>query len=79
MRAARLNSSAIERIAYDDEASTLSLWFRDSGKYVYFAVPPSVFEALRTASSAGRMFCEQIKGRYPCRFDPARRRFRPQG
>ncbi|HEV2079724.1 MAG TPA: KTSC domain-containing protein [Allosphingosinicella sp.] len=77
MRAAKLNSRAIERIAYDDEQSTLSFWFKGSGKYVYFAVPPSVFDALRSADSAGRMFCQQIKGRYPCRFDPARRKFRP--
>ena len=77
MRAAELNSTAIERIAYDDDTATLSLWFKGSGKYVYFAVPPSVFERLRNAQSAGRMFFEQIKGRYPCRFDPARKRFRP--
>ena len=78
MRAAKLNSSVIERIAYDDERATLSLWFKGSGMYVYFAVPSSVFDALKGADSAGRLFCQQIKGRYPCRFDPSRRRFRPQ-
>ena len=61
MRAANLQSSAIERIAYDDDTSTLSLWFKGSGRYVYFAVPPSVFDALRSTDSAGRMFCQQIK------------------
>ena len=77
MRAARLNSSAIERIAYDEEEATLSLWFRDSGRYVYYDVPAGLFDALRNAESAGRMFAEQIKGRYRCRFDPSRRKFRP--
>jgi hypothetical protein len=77
MRAARLKSSAIERIAYDEEDATLSLWFRDSGRYVYYDVPSCLFDALRDADSAGRMFAEQIKGRYRCRFDPSRRKLRP--
>ena len=77
MRAARLKSSAIERIAYDEEDATLSLWFRDSGRYVYYDVPASLFDALRNTESAGRMFAEQIKGRYRCQFDPSRRKFRP--
>ena len=77
MRAAKLKSSAIERIAYDDQDATLSLWFRGSGKYVYYDVPAFLFDALRNAESAGRMFAEQIKGRYRCSFDPSRRKFRP--
>lgn len=77
MRAANLNSSMISRIAYDEEAETLSIWFRDSGRYVYFGVPPAAYEGLRTAPSAGRYFNGLIKGRYRCSFDPDRRRFRP--
>jgi hypothetical protein len=77
MRAAKLSSSAIARIAYDDDASTLSIWFRKSGLYVYFGVPRAVYDMLKKAPSAGTYFCECIKGRYPCTFDPARRRFKP--
>ena len=78
MRAAKLSSSVIARIAYDDEESTLSIWFRETGRYVYSEVPRAIFEGLRKAPSAGRYFNECIKRRYPCRPDPERRRFRPR-
>lgn len=77
MRAAKLNSSMISRIAYDEETEVLSIWFRQSGRYVYFGVPRAVYEALRVTPSAGRYFNGLIKGRYRCSFDPERRRFRP--
>lgn len=67
----------IERICYDDEEASLSIWFRGSGRYVYFDVDPGIYEALRDSDSAGRCFNELIKGRYRCRPDPERRRFRP--
>jgi hypothetical protein len=78
MRAARLKSSMIERICYDEEEGSLSIWFRATGRYVYYGVAPEMFEELRDAASAGRVFNERIKGRYRCEFDPDRRRFRPQ-
>ena len=77
MRAARLDSSMISRIAYDDAAEALSVWFRETGRYVYFGVPEAVFDALCSAPSAGRYFNQFVKGRYRCSFDPERRRFRP--
>nr|WP_295375105.1 KTSC domain-containing protein [uncultured Sphingosinicella sp.] len=79
MRAAKLNSSMISRIAYDDEAEALSIWFKETGRYVYYGVPGAIFDALRRAPSAGRFFNESIKRRYRCSFDPDRRRFRPTG
>ena len=78
MRAARLGSSMIERICYDDEAGSLSIWFRATGRYVYYDVPGAVYEGLKCAASAGRYFNECIKGRFRCAFDPERRKFRPQ-
>ena len=77
MRAARLSSRVIERILYDDHSGTLSIWFRETGRYVYFDVPSAIFDAFRAAPSAGRYFNECIKRRYRCTFDPARRKFRP--
>lgn len=77
MRAANLQSSLISRIAYDDEAHTLWIWFRQTGKYVYQGVPRAIYDALKAAPSAGRMFNECVKGCFPCRFDPDRKRFRP--
>ncbi len=77
MRAAKLDSSMISRIAYDDAAEALSIWFRETGRYVYHGVPAAAYEALKAAPSAGRYFNECIKGRYRCSFDPERRKFRP--
>ena len=77
MRAASIASSAIERIAYDDASRELSIWFRESGRYVYYDVPRAVYDALRQCESAGRLFNDCIKGRYRCAFNPERRRFRP--
>jgi hypothetical protein len=77
MRATKLSSSAIERVAYDEEERTLSIWFRQSGRYLYFDVPKAIYDQLCAASSAGRYFAECVKGRFRCAFDPERRRFRP--
>jgi hypothetical protein len=78
MRAARLASSAITRIAYDDEARALSIWFRETGRYIYSDVPQTIYEGLCKAPSAGRFFNQCIKRRFPCRPDPERRKFRPR-
>lgn len=77
MRAAKLDSSMISRIAYDEAGEALSIWFRQTGRYVYYGVPRTIYEGLRAARSAGRYFNECVKGRYRCSFDPERRRFRP--
>ena len=77
MRAARLSSSVIARVSYDEEARALSIWFRETGRYIYSEVPRAIYDGLRAAPSAGRYFNQCIKRRYPCRPDPERRRFRP--
>ena len=78
MRARRFTqSSMIDRVAFDDEASTLCVSFRGTGRYVYYDVPGSLFDALCRSTSVGRFFNEQIKGRFVCRRDPERRRFGP--
>ena len=78
MRAARLNSSMIDRIVYDEEARSLAICFRETGRYIYSEVPRAIYEGLRKAPSAGRYFNQCIKRRFPCRPDPERRRFRPR-
>ncbi len=67
----------IDRVAYDDDANSLSVSFRQTGKYVYYEVPSVVFDALCKAGSAGAFFNAEIKGRYRCRRDPERKRFGP--
>ena len=79
MRAAKLNSSMISRVAYDEDAEALSIWFKETGRYIYYGVPRAIYEALRRAPSAGRFFNECIRRRYRCAPDPERRRFRPTG
>jgi len=76
MRAASLPSSMIERVRFDDESQELAICFRGGRTYIYSSVPRTVFEALRSAASAGAYFNRCIKGRFDCRPDPPRR-FRP--
>lgn len=78
MRACRFNqSSMIERVAYDDEAQSLWVSFRQTGKYVYYDVPAAIFDGLCKASSIGTFLNTQIKGRFRCRRDPERKRYGP--
>ncbi|WP_188761487.1 KTSC domain-containing protein [Sandarakinorhabdus glacialis] len=67
----------IDRAAFDDDAHTLTISFRQSTKYVYYDVPAAIFETLCKAASAGTVFNEQIKGHYRCRRDTDRRRYGP--
>jgi hypothetical protein len=76
LRAARLSSSMIERVRFDDETQELAVCFRGGRRYIYSGVPRAVFEALRSAASAGAYFNRCIKGRFDCRPDPPRR-YRP--
>ena len=77
MRARRLKSTLIDRIIFDDAAETLTVQFKNSGRYIYFGVPRAIYDALARAQSAGRFFNECIKGRYQSRPDPVRRSYRP--
>ena len=78
MRAQRLNSAMIARIGFDESDGTLSVWFRNARRYTYFGVPKAIYDGLRSAASAGRFFNDCVKGRFDCRPDAERRRFRPQ-
>lgn len=77
MRACSPNSSMIDRVAFDDESHIMSVSFRDTGKYIYYDVPKTIFEALCKASSAGAFFNAQVKGHFRCSRNPERRRFGP--
>lgn len=77
MRARRLHSSLIDRIVFDEDAHTLAITFRNSRRYIYEGVPRAIYDAFGKAASAGRFFNECVRGRFPCRPDPARKRYRP--
>ena len=68
----------IHRILFDDASDELTVCFTSGANYVYSAVPRAAFEALKGAASAGAYFNGCIKGRFACRPDPQRRRFRPE-
>lgn len=78
MRAARLQSSLIDRIVFDDDTERLAVTFRNSRRYIYDGVPRAIYEAFRRAASAGEFFNEQVKGHFRCRPDPARKRYGPR-
>jgi hypothetical protein len=59
-----LSSSAIARVAYDEESRTLSVEFRNGRVYEYFDLPRHVYEELLKAPSAGRFVTYNIKDVY---------------
>ena len=65
MRRQPLDSSAIAAAGYDADTAVLELEFSSGEVYRYFAVPPSVHRALRSAESAGRFFRDRIRDVYP--------------
>jgi hypothetical protein len=69
------SSSAIERVGYSHQARELSVWFRSERRYIYSGVPAELYDALCAAPSAGRFVNAGIKGRFPCRCEPPRRRY----
>ncbi len=75
MRAVRLRSSMIDRAVFDEASEELTICFKAGRKYIYSGVPRAVFDALKTAASAGAYFNDCIKGRFACRAEG--RRFRP--
>ena len=67
-----VESTAIQRIAYEAKSAILSVWFVETeGRYDYYDVPESVYEAFLGASSKGGFFNDHVKDRY--RFTRRRR------
>ncbi len=57
-----VSSSDIASIGYD--GSTLHILFNSGGLYAYYNVPESVYNGLMNASSHGKYFHANIRGRY---------------
>jgi hypothetical protein len=76
MRAVRLRSSMIDRALFNEASQELTICFKAGRAYVYSGVPRAVFDALKSAASAGAFFNKCIKGRFHCRPE-APNRFRP--
>ena len=59
-----LSSSNLSRIRYDENTNTLEIEFQGGRIYQYFDVPVQIFEGLKSASSHGQFFSENIKGHF---------------
>lgn len=52
-------------MGYASAVSTLEIEFRNGRTYRFFAVPPGIYDGLRTAESKGGYFNHFIRGRFP--------------
>ncbi len=62
MKMISVASTNISSIGY--EGTTLHIRFNSGGLYAYYNVPSSVYNGLMGASSKGKYFHANIKGRY---------------
>ena len=61
-----VQSTALERVSYDDAARTLRATFRATGRtYVYEDVPQVIYDRLLFADSMGKYFNAHVHGRFP--------------
>jgi hypothetical protein len=59
-----VDSSSLASIGYDPTERALEVEFIHGAVYLYFEVPPNVFEALLSAPSKGTFFNDAIKDSY---------------
>lgn len=78
LHVAELQSSAVDRAAYEDEECTLDLWYSGGDRYRYFDVPMDVYRALLEAPSAGEYVNREIKPNHRHEIQGRRKRFRPE-
>ena len=59
-----VESTTLATIEYDEARELLQLEFCSQAVYLYFSVPPTVYQALLGAPSKGGYFNQMIRGRY---------------
>jgi hypothetical protein len=57
-------SSTIARFAYNKDRKTLTLEFKNGGRYEYYDLPDAIFERMKAAESKGQYLAQNIKGKY---------------
>ena len=63
-----VQSSALERVSYDQETHTLYATFRDSRRtFLYEDVPQELYDGLIFADSLGHYFNAHIRGHFSYR------------
>ena len=66
MQRAKVNSSTLRSVGYNEENAILELEFVSDAVYQYFHVPVSVYLELMVASSKGSHFNEFVRDIYTC-------------
>jgi len=59
-----LISTALQSVAYDEDAETLDVTFVNGRSYTHEGVPPAVVAQLERSSSPGSFYHIRIKGVY---------------
>jgi hypothetical protein len=59
-----VESTTLATVEYDEARELLQLEFCSEAIYLYFSVPPTVYQALLSAPSKGRYFNQMIRGRF---------------
>ena len=67
LRRTPVRSTVIAAVGYDAETAELEIQFRSGDVYRYYAVPPSVHQALIEADSPGAYFNKHVSDHYPTR------------
>ncbi|WP_439366049.1 KTSC domain-containing protein [Bradyrhizobium sp. DASA03005] len=57
----KVRSSTVAAVGYDDSAGALGVQFLNGSEYHYFAVPKSLFDRLKGASSIGSYLNKFVK------------------
>jgi hypothetical protein len=65
MRVAKVESTTLVTVGYDEAQELLQLEFCSRAVYLYSGVPAAVHQALLAAPSKGRYFNQAIRGRFP--------------
>ncbi len=60
-----VESSALAKVAYDNQRATLQVEFRDGAVYQYFGVPLHTYQELLRADSKGDYFNRHIRSPFP--------------
>jgi hypothetical protein len=56
-----VNSSAVDRLGYDENTRVLNVEFQDGSAYMYFNVPPVTADAIINASSVGEVLNDRVR------------------
>jgi hypothetical protein len=59
-----VTSSRLDAVMYESDSRVLSIRFRNGAEYSYQDVPREIARGLTSATSPGRFYADNIKGRY---------------